>query len=136
MRVHITKSYNSAYRILKGTKNDKTRKIPLPEPVSELLALQMQAHLQSGGGKEEKIFDWAHGSCITMIRKACREVGIPEYSCHSFRHTYISNLIRQCVPIAVIEQVSGDTQETILKRYSHMFKGDEGLVLEALRKIE
>jgi len=68
MRVHITKSYNSAYKLLKGTKNDKTRKIPLPEPV--------------------------------------------------------------------IEQVSGDTQETILKRYSHMLKGDEGLVLEALRKIE
>lgn len=36
MRVHITKSYNSAYRILKGTKNDKTRKIPLPEPVIEI----------------------------------------------------------------------------------------------------
>lgn len=63
-------------------------------------------------------------------------VGIQAYNCHSFRHTYISNLIRQCVPISVIEQVSGDTQETILKRYSHMFEGDENLVLEALERVK
>lgn len=136
MRVHITKSYNSAYKLLKGTKNDKTRKIPLPEQVIELYKQHLQEHIPLAGERGETIFDWSHGVCTTMIKKACREVGIREYSCHSFRHTYISNLIRQCVPIAVIEQVSGDTQETILKRYSHMFKGDEGLVLEALRKIE
>lgn len=93
-------------------------------------------HVSGGGNREEKVFDWDHGACSMMIKKACREVGIQEYSCHSFRHTYISNLIRQCVPIAVIEQVSGDTQETILKRYSHMFRGDEGLVLEALGRIK
>ncbi len=136
MRVHITKSYNSAYKLLKGTKNDKTRKIPLPEPVAELCMQHLQAHVSGGGNREEKVFNWNHGACSMMIKKACREVGIQEYSCHSFRHTYISNLIRQCVPIAVIEQVSGDTQETILKRYSHMFKGDEGLVLEALKRIK
>ena len=73
--------------------------------------------------------------CTVMIKKACREVEIPEYNCHSFRQTYISNLIRQCVPISVIEQVSGDTQETILKRYSHMFEGDENLVLEAMKRV-
>lgn len=73
----------------------------------------------------------------TLAKMKAKKVTVNrEYSCHSFRHTYISNLIRQCVPIAVIERVSGDTQETILKRYSHMFKGDEGLALEALRKIE
>ena len=70
-----------------------------------------------------------------MIQKACRLVGISEYNCHSFRHTYISTLIRQSVPISVIKVVSRDTQETILRRYSHMFEGDENLVLEAMERV-
>lgn len=136
MRVHVTKAYNSAYKLLKGTKNDKTRKIPLPEPVMELYKSFLQEHLQEGGTKKDRVFNLDHGVCTVMIKKACREVGIREYNCHSFRHTYISNLIRQCVPISVIEQVSGDTQATILKRYSHMFAGDEEMVIEALGRVE
>lgn len=136
MWVSVTKSYNSAYKLLKGTKNDKTRKIPLPEAVIELYVLILQEHLNMEGVMEDRLFTWNHGVCTVMIKKVCREVGIREYNCHSFRHTYISNLIRQCVPISVIEQVSGDTQETILKRYSHMFEGDENLVLEAMDRVK
>lgn len=136
MRVSVTKSYNSAYKLLKGTKNDKTRKIPLPEATIELYVPILREHLKNDGKIEDRLFNWDHGVCTVMIKKACREVGIREYNCHSFRHTYISNLIRQCVPISVIEQVSGDTQETILKRYSHMFEGDEKLVLEAMERVE
>ena len=135
-KVSVTKSYNSAYKLLKGTKNDKTRKIPLPEDVIELYVPLLQEHLKKDGKQEDRLFTWDHGVCTVMIKKACREVGICEYNCHSFRHTYISNLIRQCVPISVIEQVSGDTQATILKRYSHMFEGDEKLVLDAMEKIK
>ena len=75
-------------------------------------------------------------TCTTVIKRACKKVGIREYNCHDFRHTYISNLIKQATPIPVIESVSGDTQETIFKRYSHMFEGDEYMVLKALEAIE
>lgn len=136
MFVRVTKSYNSVYRELKGTKNYKTRKIPLPQPVIELYQVLQQEHLKSGGMMENRVFDFEHGSCVTVLKRACLKIGIKECNCHSFRHTYISNLIRQCVPISVIEQVSGDTQETILKRYSHMFEGDEKMVLAALERIE
>jgi len=61
---------------------------------------------------------------------------MPLYTCHEFRHTFISNLIGQGVPLPVIEKVSGDTQATILKRYSHMFESDEFMVLQALSSIE
>ncbi len=136
MRVSVTKSYNSAYKLLKGTKNDKTRKIPLPKAMIELYDPILEEHMKNEGKTEDRVFTWDHGVCTVMIKKACREVEIREYSCHSFRHTYISNLIRECVPISVIEQVSGDTQETILKRYSHMFEGDENLVLEAMERVK
>lgn len=132
MRVNVNKSYNSAYRLLKGIKNNKSRKIPLPEVVIEIFNEIMVEHLRCGGSPEERIFDWQHNACTVMIQKACREKGLREYTCHDFRHTYISRLIRSGVPIPVIEAVSGDTQATIFKRYSHMFQGDEELVLIAL----
>ena len=135
MKVSVTKSYNSTYKLVKGTKNDKTRKIPLPKDITDLYIPLLEEHLKKDGKREDRLFTWDHGVCTVMIKKACREVEIPEYNCHSFRHTYISNLIRQCVPISVIEQVSGDTQETILKRYSHMFEWDENLVLEAMKRV-
>ena len=37
--------------------------------------------------------------------------------------------------ITVIEKVSGDTQETIFKRYSHMFEQDEIMVIRALENL-
>ena len=136
MKVSVTKSYSSTYKLKKGTKNDKTRKIPLPKDVTDLYLPLLEEHLKRDGNREERLCTWDHGVCTVMIKKACRQVGIPEYNCHSFRHTYISNLIRQCVPLSVIEQVSGDTQATILKRYSHMFEGDENLVLEAMGRVK
>ena len=47
MRVNVNKSYNSAYRLLKGTKNDKTRKIPLPEVVIVLFNEIKAEHLHA-----------------------------------------------------------------------------------------
>lgn len=35
----------------------------------------------------------------------------------------------------IVERVSGNTQETIFKRYSHMFKHDEIIVLKALENL-
>ena len=70
-----------------------------------------------------------------LITKACRETGIEHCSLHDFRHTFISNLIIKNVPLPVIEKVSGDIQETIFKRYSHMFEGDEKIVLRALEEL-
>ena len=135
MRIRVTKSYNSAYKLLKGTKNDKTRKVPLVEEVINSYTELLKNHLSDGGQMEDRIFSWDHGACNVMIKKACRDLNIREYSCYDFRHTYISTLVKKGVPISVIEKVSGDTQETIFKRYSHMFPGDEELVIKVLTKI-
>lgn len=68
-----------------------------------------------------------------IVAKYSRLAGVEtRVTPHMFRHTFISNLIRQNVPLPVIEKVSGDTQETIFKRYSHMFESDEVMVLVAI----
>ena len=92
-------------------------------------------HLQHEGSLDDRIFPWTHGACDSALKKACNALDLPAYSCHEFRHTFISNLIRKGVPLPVVEKVSGDTQETILKRYSHMFETDEVMILTALQDL-
>ena len=135
MRVKITKAYVSDIKLTKDPKNFKKRTIPL-SPYPERLFMRIRGtHLQNGGSLDDRIFPWTHGACDSALKKACNALDLPAYSCHEFRHTFISNLIRKGVPLPIIEKVSGDTQETILKRYSHMFETDEVMILTALQDL-
>lgn len=135
MRVRITKAFVSDIKLTKDPKNYKKRTIPLPDYVERLFIITKENHLQSGGSLDDRIFDFGHGAASSMIKNACKKINIPVCTCHDFRHTYISNLIKNSVPLPVIEKVSGDTQQTILKRYSHMFESDEVMVLTALKDL-
>lgn len=135
MRVKVTKAYVSDIKLTKDPKNFKKRAIPLSPHPTRLFMRIKEEHLMKGGSLDDKIFNWTHGACDTALKKACKECDLPAYSCHEFRHTFISNLIRKGVPLPVIEKVSGDTQETILKRYSHMFESDEVMILSALQDL-
>lgn len=134
MRLKITKSM-----LLDGTikepKNFKKRTIPVSPAVDRLYWNVYNENIQNGGKITDRIFQYKYGNCLSLITKACEKTDIPHCSLHSFRHTFISNMIRNNVPLPVIEKVSGDTQETIFKRYSHMFEQDERLVLKALEEL-
>lgn len=134
-RVKVTKSYVSDIKLTKDPKNFKKRTIPLATDVERLFIKMKNNHIQNGGKLDERIFEWSHGACVSMLQKACEKLQMPKYTCHEFRHTFISNLIKNGVPLPVIEKVSGDTQATILKRYSHMFESDEVMVLIAMQNL-
>lgn len=135
LRLRITKSYISRMKLEKDTKNHKSRTIPLsPAPAALYLRLRCE-HLGAGGRPEEKIFSVTYQAVNAALKRACERTGLPPASCHDFRHTFISNLMRKNVPISVVEQVTGDTQEMLLRRYSHAFANDEILVLNALREL-
>ena len=136
MRITVNKSYNSHHRILKGTKTGKNRKVPIPKGLTTVYKEILDTHIKEGGTLDDRIITWDHSACRMMIEKACKEVGIRSYCCHDFRHTYISNLIKKGVPLPIIESASGDTQETIFKHYSHMFEGDEQMLLDSFDDFE
>lgn len=121
---------------VKEPKNIKNRIIPVASGLEWLYFIQHNRHKEKGGSDTDRIFTYSQGYCLERIKNTCIAVGIEPCNCHDFRHTFISNLIRENVPLSVIEKVSGDTQETIFKRYSHMFEEDERLVLKALEKLK
>ncbi|MEE0914857.1 MAG: site-specific integrase [Ruminococcus sp.] len=134
-RVKITKAYVSDIKLTKDPKNFKKRSIPVAPAPERLYMRLKEIHRMNDKNMQDRIFSWSHGACDTMLKKACKECGLPPYHCHEFRHTFISNLIAKSVPLPVIEKVSGDTQATILKRYSHMFESDETMVLIAMEDL-
>ena len=135
MRVNVVKAYVSAIKLTKEPKNVKHRKIPLPYDIEYMFMKLRAKHLDNGGKMEDKLFDIGHGAVDNVLETATNKLGLPNYNCHEFRHTYISNLISKGVPLPVVSKVSGDTQETILKRYSHMFESDERMVLQAMASL-
>lgn len=141
MRISVTKSTGrekdeSGKAIVKGPKNKKNRTIPIPPHLEAMYHREHSKHIAGGGENSDRIFNYVHSYCLTRIKDTCKILGIEPCNCHAFRHTYISNLIKRNVPITVIEKVSGDTQETIFKRYSHMFEQDEIMVIRALENLQ
>lgn len=132
MRLNISKTVLQDGTPKDTTKNKKNRKIPLSPQVIRLYGENYEAR---SGERSDRIFTSTYNTYIWYLAMVCRKTGIPHCSCHSFRHTFISNLIRKGVPLPVIEKVSGDTQKTIFERYSHIFEDDEGLVLRALENL-
>ena len=134
-RLKITKTYLSDFKVTKEPKNFKNRTIVLEYNMVKLYQKLHSKHVMEGRSDTDRIFDWGDTASNNMLQRICKKLGLPLYHCHEFRHTFISNLIREGVPLPVISKVSGDTQETILKRYSHMLERDEVMVLKALRGL-
>ena len=135
LRVIVNKAYVSDIKLIKSPKNLKHRKIPLHADVQRLYYRLKNTHLQKGGNLKDRIFNFEHGAVQHMLEKACKDIGLQKYTSHCFRHTFISNLIKYGVPLPVIEKVSGDTQATILERYSNMFESDELMILNAFNNL-
>lgn len=135
MRLKVCKSYVSKLKITKETKNYKNRSIPLHAHVVSLFEQYRDRHLKNGGQLTDRVITLSYSPLDKCIKKACRILGLPAYHFHEFRHTFISYLISKNVPISVIEKVSGDTQQTILTRYSHCFEDAEVIVWAALNEI-
>lgn len=132
MRLNISKTILQDGTPKDTTKNKKDRRIPL-SPV--VIRFYLEACEGSIADKKQRIFETTYNTCIRRLSGACKKLGISHCSCHSFRHTFISNLMRNGVPLPVVEKVSGDTQKTIFERYSHMFEDDEDFVLEVLKNL-
>lgn len=47
-----------SYKLMKGTKNDKARKIPLPKDITDLYNPLLEKHLKKDGKREDGLFTW------------------------------------------------------------------------------
>lgn len=132
IKISVTKSYVSDMKIIKDPKNKKHREIPIPSDLERLFLKYKNKYMQS---EDERIFKCGYGTYLDIITKSCKKINIDHINLHAFRHTYITNLLTKGVPLPIVEKVSGDTAETILKTYSHLFENDIYKVLDVMEHL-
>jgi len=66
-----------------------------------------------------------HPTYYNAWRRTLRRLDIKGFTVHSLRHTHISTLIRQGIPIPVVARRAGDKPETILRTYAHCLPQDD-----------
>lgn len=78
-------------------------------------------------------------STTTVERKKnkyCRLAGVKQIKIHNFRHSHVSLLISNGVPITVIAKRIGHSDiETTLNTYSHLLPGDEDKAIDVLNSL-
>jgi site-specific recombinase XerD len=53
-----------------------------------------------------------------------RRIGLPEWSCHSLRHAFISQLVRAGASIEAVRLLAGHSKLDVTQRYIHATGGD------------
>lgn len=132
LKVQINKSYVSEMKITKDPKNKKNREIPLPSDFERLFLIYKNKYMKN---ENDRVFGCGYGTYLDIITKACKKTELEHINLHAFRHTYITNLLTKGIPLPVVEKVSGDTAETILKTYSHLFENDIFQVLNVMEHL-
>jgi integrase len=103
----------------KGVGGGKTRTVPLFPPLERLL-LKMKAALPAPVSGDEPIFKIL--SSKKAIQTACRRLGLPQYSHHTFRHFFASNAIEKGIDFKVIADWLGHADGGVLvaRTYGHL----------------
>lgn len=132
LKVQINKSYVTEMKITKDPKNKKNREIPLASDFERLFLIYKNKYMKN---ENDRVFGCGYGTYLDIITKSCKKINIEHINLHAFRHTYITNLLTRGIPLPVVEKVSGDTAETILKTYSHLFENDIFQVLNVMEHL-
>jgi integrase len=122
--------FRKGYILIKETKNNESREIPLPDVLKETL-------LRLRNGENEFVFQYFKDKSLeTFYRefwKARENAGV-DCTFHSLRHTFASNLVtRLKEDMVTVMELTGHKDIRMLKRYSHT---KEELKKEAMTKLE
>jgi len=63
---------------------------------------------------------WSSWWVSRKISKKLNEIGLSWASCHTFRHTYISHLVMNGVPLTTVKEIVGHSSFTTTLRYAHL----------------
>jgi integrase len=97
----------------------KSRTVPLFPPLERFL-LDLKANLPRAPKPTDRIFQVA--SARKALTTACRQLGFPYFTHHTFRHFFCSNAIEAGVDFKVIAGWLGHTDGGVLvaKTYGHL----------------
>ena len=119
-------TFKRQLRIVDGkeglTKNRKIRTIQLDPVLMEHLKPLLEQPGKYVFGGDTPI---PHSTADYNKNQAIKKSGLPYIKMHGFRHSHVSILIANHVPVMAIAQRIGDTVETVMRVYAHLLQKTE-----------
>lgn len=134
-------NHTSTHRDQNSTKNGVTRTIYLSDMALQALLDIKSTHKYSPDGyilpgreKDKPItYIAARGSFDRIIKQA----GIPKCSIHCLRHTFISLMINNNIPIPLVADMAGHTNiNTTMQVYTHLLKETQHKSMEVIKNLK
>jgi integrase len=125
-------------------KNNKGEQIfTTPKTKNSIRTLQLLGEIKDlldPNKKEGYLFPGTSSAVIgeTTARrlniKYAEMAGVKSLTMHEFRHSCASNLLKAGIPVRVVARWIGDTEETVMSFYSHLFPDEKMMVGDWLEK--
>lgn len=123
----------------RGTKNGKTRRIPLNDQAHALLASMGQT------GPKERVFQSTVGTRIINITKTFKRLVDEMFNSqldkkdrrhrvvfHTLRHTAASHMVMNGVPLGTVKEILGHSSLAMVDRYAHLSEASIRLAVSSL----
>lgn len=133
--ISITHSYNTNLKLLGSTKGIKSNNSDRTIAMPALLMQEIHQHLSSYYQIPVYPFRINNQTLLRFMTRAAKMAGVKRIVLHSLRHSHISYLISQGIPITNIAKRAGDTIETIMKTYAHPSDNIESTICAKLNEI-
>lgn len=141
--VRINKTYTkktldgSPFKITE-TKNYKNRVVPLPIVLATALK-QYIAWKRENGIAPDFLFGGEKPIALQSIRnhldRYVAQSGVKRIRIHGFRHSYVSMCAHLGATPIVIARLIGDTTETVMQVYTHMWADDGSAVVKKIDEL-
>ena len=73
---------------------------------------------------------WSYWWVIKKISRVLTKIGFEWASCHNFRHTYISHLVMNGVPLTTVQYLVGHRNFTTTLKYAHLSPSHKNRMIE------
>lgn len=139
--VRNTDKHTSTRRDQNSTKNGVTRTVYLSDMALQALLDIKASHKYDPNGyilpgthtDKPITYVTAHGAFKRIIKQA----GIEDCSIHSLRHTFVSLMINNNIPIPLVADMVGHTNiNTTMKVYTHLLKETQRKSMEVIKNLK
>lgn len=105
--------------------------------IPDFLYQQINDYIKSLGNIQDsdRIFPFGRSTVIYWIKKAVKELNLPNASLHTMRHSYITNMLSVNEDYAVAAAQAGDTPATVFRNYAHARRKSVQISVDKLAEL-
>lgn len=134
-RIFVTKSYNSRFKIVKGTKAKYWRNVPISTELKGFF-LNLKAANPESEHVLPRFWHWDRGEQASIIRAFCDEIGIKSIKFHTLRACFATQLLGSGVSSIRVQKICGWKDLKTMERYIRLAGVDEKGATENLKILK